>query len=80
MNIGADCFGISKKWLANRAHFTFNEIKEVLSISRLLGGHMLFPRNVRNLTNDEYIGGLPSVNTARGGRPMFDRTDLFLVF
>ncbi len=79
MNMGADYFGISRKWVKLLAGFSDGDVRDMLRMARLIGGHMIFPRNIQNLLSDEHTGGLPSVNTNRGGRPMYDRTDLFLL-
>ena len=63
---GSDYIGPSWNWARLEYDFTDREIGEGLKATRLLGGHMLWLREN------------PSVNTAKGGRGIYDRIDLCL--
>lgn len=63
---GSDYIGPSWNWARREYDFTDREIGEGLRVTRILGGHMLWLRES------------PSVNTAKGGRGIYDRMDLCL--
>lgn len=78
--LGTDYIGASINWALN-SNVSQANIKELLKISRTLGGHIFFPR--WQISNNKE--GIKSINMARGGefisdsRPGFyDRFDMFL--
>ena len=65
--LSSDYIGASVNW-AIESKLSYKEIIEYLTISRTIGGHIVFPR-----------GEKPTVNTARGGAGgYYDRFDLTL--
>ncbi|WP_421017089.1 DUF6994 family protein [Furfurilactobacillus cerevisiae] len=70
---------ISRRRLKKKGKFSIDEVRKVLKISRLIGGHMLFPKNVEIVKKDTFISGQGrSINVNRANT-MYDRPDLFLL-
>lgn len=63
---GSDYIGPSWNWARLEYGFTDREIGEGLKKTRILGGHMIWLRKS------------PSINTAKGGKGIYDRMDLCL--
>lgn len=63
---GSDYIGPSWNWARSEYGFTDREIGEGLKRTRILGGHMIWLRKS------------PSINTAKGGKGIYDRIDLCL--
>ncbi|WP_373285562.1 DUF6994 family protein [Paraliobacillus quinghaiensis] len=79
VGLGSDYIGASVYW-AIKAKIGKEEIVDFLKISRTIGGHMFFPRWIKDYTttNNEFHHSL-SINKAKGGRnDFYDRFDLFL--
>lgn len=55
MDMGADYFGTSRYWLSVLGQISESEIRNGLRVSRQIGGHMLFPRNIQSPETGAYI-------------------------
>ena len=78
IGLGSDYIGPSINWAMEINDITKEEIINFIEMSRTIGGHIFFPRWIKDYTTGEFHRGL-SINNAKGGREGFyDRFDLFL--
>lgn len=79
VNLGADYIGPSRYWARKIGGMNSEGIRVMLLSVRTIGGENLLPRNmVLDGVSTSGRGG--TLNTGRGGRPLFDRMDYFLKF
>lgn len=77
INYTTDYIGPSRYWM-RAAGINEKETGEFLSISRTIGGHMIWPCKKKYLKVNEY-GELTTINMARGGEyGVYDRIDFTL--
>lgn len=78
IGLGMDYIGPSIYW-AQKAGLRDEEILGFISISRTIGGHLIWPRWIYD--GEKYVKDLSSINMARGGEDgVFDRIDFTLLY
>lgn len=78
IGLGSDYIGPSINWAMKINDITKEDIINFIQISRTIGGHIFFPRWIKDYTTGKFHSGL-SINNAKGGvKGFYDRFDLLL--